>query len=123
MNILKNDILIVNKKTFQGLSYEYIGRPSILSNPYTHLDLHKTKAKYRVNSRDEAIDQYREYLIYEIQNGNVAIINELYRLAEIVKNKTLILSCWCFPKRCHGEVIKEMIELILNLEEEKDENV
>ncbi len=123
MNILKNDILIVNKKTFQGLSYEYIGRPSILSNPYTHLDLHKTKAKYKVNSRDEAIDKYREYLIYEIQNGNVAIINELYRLAEIVKNKTLILSCWCFPKRCHGEVIKEMIELILNLEEEKDENV
>ena len=120
---MKNDILIVNKKTFQGLSYEYIGRPSILSNPYTHLDLHKTKAKYKVNSRGEAIDKYREYLIYEVQNGNVAIINELYRLAEIVKNKTLILSCWCFPKRCHGEVIKEMIELILNLEEEKDENV
>lgn len=120
---MKNDILIVNKKTFLGLSYEYIGRPSILSNPYTHLDLHKTKAKYKVNSRDEAIDKYREYLIYEVQNGNVTIINELYRLAEIVKNKTLILSCWCFPKRCHGEVIKEMIELILNLEEEKDENV
>ena len=120
---MKNDILIVNKKTFQGLSYEYIGRPSILSNPYTHLDLHKTKAKYKVNSRDEAIDKYREYLIYEVQNGNAAIINELYRLSEIVKNKTLILSCWCFPKRCHGEVIKEMIELILNLEEEKDENV
>ena len=118
---MKNDILIVNKKTFQGLSYEYIGRPSILSNPYTHLELHKTKAKYKVNSRDEAIDKYREYLIYEIQNNNTEIINELYRLVEIVKNRTLILSCYCFPKRCHGEVIKEMIELILDLEKEENQ--
>ena len=113
-------IYITNLKFYKG-QHEYIGRPSILSNPYTHLDLHKTKAKYKVNSRDEAIDKYREYLIYEIQNNNTEIINELYRLVEIVKNRTLILSCYCFPLRCHGEVIKEMIELILDLEKEENQ--
>ena len=34
----------------------YIGRPSKWSNPYTHKDLEKTQAKFKVDSRKEAIE-------------------------------------------------------------------
>ena len=38
----------------------YIGRPSVLSNPYTHKEGAKY-AKMKVNSRDEAISLYGNY--------------------------------------------------------------
>lgn len=35
---------------------------------------------------------------------------ELARLVEIARNNDLVLLCWCAPEKCHGDVIKEMIE-------------
>lgn len=92
-----NDVpIVVNKKNSE---YDiYIGRGSIWGNPYTH---HKfdTKAKYIVETREEAI---RLYEIYARKNLN--ILNNLHKL----KGKTL--GCFCKPKSCHGDILVKLFK-------------
>jgi hypothetical protein len=76
----------------------YIGRPSKWGNPYTHLELEATEATFKVASRQEAIDKYREYLL-----NNPELLESLSEL----EGKTL--GCWCKPKSCHGDVIVELL--------------
>lgn len=35
------------------------------------------------------------------------MLNQIYKLAI---SGEVYLSCYCFPKKCHGDVIKEIIE-------------
>jgi hypothetical protein len=77
----------------------YIGRPSKWGNPFTHLDSEKTLAKYRVSSRSEAIEAYREW----ITNGEGQ-----YLLADLRELKGKVLGCWCDPKPCHGHILAEL---------------
>lgn len=68
----------------------YIGRPSKWGNPF------------RVNkycSRDEAIDSYYEWIL-----GQPELIASLHEL----KGKRL--GCYCKPKRCHGDVLVELVK-------------
>lgn len=102
-----NDIKIVNLKFYKG-DHEYCGRPSILGNPFSHKD--GTLAKYKVNSVDEAISYYDQYLKDEIANNNHKILNELVRLRLIYQDRLLILGCWCVPfHECHCNIIKREI--------------
>ena len=65
-------------------------------NPYSHLPA--SAAKYRVATREEAIEKYREYI--------KSRPDLLARLGEL-EGKTL--GCWCKPKSCHGDVLVELI--------------
>ena len=91
-------ILVVNKYVHN--EGEYIGRGSPLGNPYPIT---------ATASRETVINQYREYLNREIQSGNRVIIDELTRLFEIAKVRELKLKCFCSPKPCHGDVIKDVL--------------
>lgn len=105
----KMTIEIVNLKFYKG-KCEYIGRPSILGNPFSHRE--KSIAKYKVASVEEAISKYKDWLFNNLDNEQ--ILAELYRLADIAESDILILGCWCVPFHdCHGEIIKELIEYIL----------
>lgn len=76
----------------------YIGRPSKWGNPFSHLS--NTLAKFKVNTREEAMWAYREW----ITNGaGKHLLNDLHEL----KDKTL--GCWCKPLSCHGDILKELI--------------
>lgn len=75
----------------------YIGRPSIWGNPFSHLD--NTLAKFKVASREEAILQYEKW-----------IRSQPELMAKIPELKNKILGCWCFPLRCHGEVLLKLID-------------
>lgn len=89
---------LVNIKT--GAAYDvYIGRGrgSIWENEYTHLTT-KTLAKYRVRTREEAIECYRQDILKRPD-----LLSRLHEL----KGKTL--GCWCLPKACHGQVLIELI--------------
>jgi hypothetical protein len=71
----------------------YIGRGSIWGNPYTHKD--GTMAKYIVDSREEAIAKFEEYLL--------ANENLMSKIGEL-RGKTL--GCFCKPnKKCHGDIL------------------
>ena len=76
----------------------YIGRPSKWGNPFTHLDK-KTKADIIVSTRKQAIKKYKEYILQ-----NKELMKDLHEL----KNKDLV--CWCSPKDCHGDILKELVE-------------
>jgi hypothetical protein len=84
----------------------YIGRsskhPSPLGNPYPIL-AHRT--------RDEACDQYEDYIMEKLNKGDSAIRMELNRIGSmLLKGKNVNLTCYCAPKRCHGEFIKQIID-------------
>lgn len=95
---------------------EYIGRPSPLGNPFTHLK-GNTRAEIIVASREEAVKRYEEWLVQHIQQKTPQIIAELTRLyALLKKNGTLELRCWCAPQACHGDVLKRVLEQALERE-------
>lgn len=70
----------------------YIGRPSIWGNPFSHKD--GTKAIYKVATREEAINAYKNWILKQSHLMN--------RLCEL-KGKTL--ACWCKPLACHGDIL------------------
>lgn len=100
-------IKVVNKHWCkeQGV---YIGRPSVLGNPYSHLE--NTKAEYKVGSRDEAVQEFEKYLRDKI-NKDLDITREMKRLyRQLIDTGELTLVCWCAPNSCHGDVIKRVLE-------------
>lgn len=80
-----------------------MGRPSVLGNPFK---LNKE------SEREEVIAKYREWLKERIRQFDIEVTLELYRLKEIADKGDLVLICWCSPKHCHAEVIKEYLEVM-----------
>lgn len=88
----------------------YIGRGSVLGNPYSHIKDRKTKAIYEAKDRDDAIDKYSHYfdLMYGSNKAFTQAVDDIY---EVYKNgEDVYLGCFCAPLRCHGEVIKGKLE-------------
>jgi hypothetical protein len=85
----------------------YIGRPSKWGNPFTHIKDRKTRAEFIVESREEAVSKYRQWIMNQ---------PELLKSLPELKDKTL--GCWCiknsknppFPYVCHGQVLVELID-------------
>ena len=95
---------VVNKRDYRGPG-EFIGRPSVLGNPFII---------GRDGNRDEVIAKYRAWLWSEIKKRG-AVYNELIRLAKA--DGEVVLVCYCKPLPCHGDVIIKAIEwLKLNAE-------
>lgn len=68
----------------------YIGRPSKWGNPYTIGP---------DGGRAEVIEKYRKYV-----TGSKRLMSCLHEL----KGKRL--GCFCAPKPCHGDVLKELAD-------------
>jgi len=75
----------------------YIGRGSKWGNPFTHIKDRKTKAEFIVESREESIEKYRQWILSQPN-----LLNDIHEL----KGKTL--GCFCKPKSCHGDVLAEL---------------
>jgi hypothetical protein len=73
----------------------FIGRPSIFSNPYTHLKSGKTNARYIVDSKSEAMEKFEEMLLNDS--------NLMLKVKTELPNK--ILACHCYPFMCHGFIL------------------
>jgi hypothetical protein len=90
---------------------EYIGREnktygvkeSPLANPYP---------LKRESERDGVIESYAKWMNLNLSDPfSNPVKEEIERLKVIYREKgELNLVCWCFPRRCHGEVIREVIE-------------
>ena len=90
-------IEIVNKRFYEETGV-YIGRPSLLGNPF-NVD------KY---DRDACIKKYHDKLKKHIAERDKTF-DYLVKLSKI---EDLVLICWCKPLSCHGDVIKLEIENI-----------
>lgn len=99
LGVSARPIIIVNKH--HGKSGEYIGRGSPLGNPFVI---------GKDGSREQVIAKYRVWLNEQIMRKNSVVLDELNRLGnKAIDEKGLALQCFCYPKPCHGEVIKEKL--------------
>lgn len=85
---------VVNKHT-DGYDV-YIGRGSKWGNPFKMTDRSDEE-------RERVIEEYRGYLWHKIKQG--VITTE--QLRELNGKK---LGCFCKPKACHGDVIKNAVQ-------------
>lgn len=90
-----------------GHSRIYIGRGSPLGNPYSHI--RDSQAKFLVPTREEAITKYKDWLTSQIAAGNRSVLTALEAIAQQSLNGGVDLICFCVPKACHGDVIKEIV--------------
>lgn len=91
-------VVNVNHGDFDGV---YIGRGSPLGNPF------------RINqrqTRDEVIDRYEEYIREKIASKDQEVCAELNKIFKAARAGNVNLKCFCSPDRCHGDVIKKLIE-------------
>lgn len=79
----------------------YIGRGSVWGNDYSHLP--ETKASHKVDTRDEAVECYRDQLWDSICSGKITI-----DMLKSLNGKRL--GCFCKPKSCHGDIIVKAVE-------------
>jgi hypothetical protein len=76
----------------------FIGRGSKWGNPLTHIKYKLSLATHMVESREEALDNYREYIL-----ENEELMNSLDEL------DGKVLGCYCKPLSCHGDILLELI--------------
>lgn len=99
LGVSARPIIIVNKH--HGKSGEYIGHGSPLGNPFVI---------GKDGSREQVIAKYRVWLNEQIMRKNPVVLDELNRLGnKAIDDKGLALQCFCYPKPCHGEIIKEKL--------------
>lgn len=104
-------IKVVNKHTHQPTSNDvYIGRGSILGNPYSSIKDRDTKATVICDTREESIAKFRQHIELAIKDKVKPYTRELNRIYKLAKEGDVNLVCFCSPKSCHGDVIKEIIE-------------
>ena len=100
-------IRVVNKRKED--SGVYIGRPSLLGNPFSHLS--SKHAQIKVATREEAVDRYRGWLEEQLEDSDSLEAKAFNNLVQFYREfGELTLVCWCKPLPCHGDVLKEMIE-------------
>jgi hypothetical protein len=111
-------IEVVNKTTFSPdtefsespIKEFYIGRGSFLGNPYTSKNLEDTKALYKCDSKEEALSNYKQYLLEKISSKDKDICNLLDDIETASAEGNVYLICYCKPKKCHGDIIKDIID-------------
>ena len=101
-------ITIVNRRDGEHRGATYCGRPSPLGNPFRIT---------QNRDRDASIKAYRALLTVIMSEFPSARSNkhrETYEaLQDLIQQyedgNDLVLECWCAPRPCHCEVIKEVI--------------
>ena len=87
------DTKVVNKYKYKG-EYVYIGRGSPFGNPFVI---------GKDGTREEVLEKYRVYF-YE----RIARDSKFKMMVLSLRGKTL--GCFCKPKLCHGDIIKEYLD-------------
>jgi hypothetical protein len=76
----------------------YIGRGSKWGCPYTIIKDRPTLAKEIVDSKEEALSKYKEY-----------VLNSPELMENLDELDGKVLGCFCKPEPCHGDVLLELI--------------
>lgn len=96
-------VRVVNLRNYKLYPNEVlikVDRSSVLGNPFFMKE---------ESQRNKVCDEYETYFQKQVVE-NQRFLNELKRIAMMAREKDIALACWCFPKRCHAEVIKKYIE-------------
>ena len=95
-------LTVANK--YHGAKGINIMRGSVFGNPYRLQDGY---------SREESIRLYRKWL-REQYRKKTRVYGALLKLSErVASGEDVVLVCCCKPKDCHGDILKEAIEKIV----------
>lgn len=99
-------ITIVNLRTTRNCTR--VDRSTVLGNPY-HMGQDQSETK-----RNLVCDLYAAYCwdAYNRDAAYRAAIDELVK--QYVCGMPLVLGCWCAPKRCHAESIRDLVITLAN---------
>ncbi len=100
-------VRVVHIRKFDGNANDLykVCQPNILANPFS----------IKQHGRDKSLILYKKWLNLQYMTNNRTIINELDRLAAILKeNNTITLGCLCSPKPCHADLIAIAIKKLAN---------
>ena len=88
-----------NERPFRPYDF-YVDRRSPLGNVFV---------MHSESDRDEVCDDYDVWFKDKVIVPDIAVV--LYKMLQAYKKYgKLRLFCWCFPKRCHAETIKNFLE-------------
>lgn len=113
-------IRVVNKHSHVACEKDYyIGRPGTihngrgLGNPYSHVDSGNT---IKVASRIAAVQSFTTDFYGRLSSSTDfrMQMNQLIKHAE--KYGEVNLVCWCDPEPCHGIVIAEYLDEVIELQ-------
>lgn len=82
-----------------GTTRVYVGRPSALGNPF---------AMRSEADRERVVANYRTWLRNHYQAGGPER-QELEHLLQLALAGPLELVCYCAPRNCHADVIREAL--------------
>ncbi len=103
-------VTVHSRRTYCGPKGHYIGRPSVLGNPYS-IGMH--------GDRDEVIVRYRIWLQDRMElRDDKAVLDRMDELADLVRcGQHVHLLCWCAPLPCHGDVVAEFVRRLAEAED------
>lgn len=93
-SIMPTRIVNLNKESYDI----YIGRGSKWGCPYTIIKDRPTLAKEIVDTKEEALSKYKEYVLSS---------PELMESLDELEGK--VLGCFCKPEKCHGDILLELL--------------
>ena len=109
------NIIVVPKKRSNNPNTIYVGRLTMLGNPFSHLNL---KYTIKCETAEEAIQRYKEWLAIRILTSS-AVRDALHQIINVGKEHgTVHLACGCRDETkqplpsdhiCHADVIRNTI--------------
>jgi len=110
------NVTVVNRHSYSGPqdnTYVYIGRGTPLGNPWSNLA--DTAATYKVETRQQAVSKYNDWLAAQIDKREGPVFEALRQLKALAaRGEQLKLACSCTPELCHGDIVKATIELLIH---------
>jgi hypothetical protein len=97
-------IRVLNKHRDEVGGAEYIGRGSPLGNPF-RLERGAGEAE-----RAAVVARYEAWLQEKIAARDLEVCEEMNRLFRIARNGDLAIWCYCAPQRCHGDIVRSILE-------------
>jgi hypothetical protein len=88
-----NGTTVVNIYKTKDLNYIYIGRGSPFGNPFVI---------GKDGTREEVIEKYRSYFKGKLEDPTFRTM--------VLRLRGKRLGCFCKPKDCHGDIIKEWLD-------------
>lgn len=91
----------INPRVDNDYAKIYIGRGSIFGNPF--------EMKNQSQKERERVIRKFEKLFYSLDG--IQMRAEAQKLVE--KHRNIVLLCYCYPKLCHGDVIRDYMVDVL----------
>lgn len=98
---------VVNKYKHTATSGDvYIGRGSPFGSPFSHLSCRSAE---QVPTKEDAVDLYIDWFYLKLDGNNELRRHTDALMDRVIAGEDIKLVCYCKPKLCHGDVIKEYL--------------